>query len=49
MCTSFPHVGVGKTSGDSSVTHLLFGDGPTAASFISSHSSSPGETIHVGM
>ena len=49
MCTSFPHVGVVKTPGDSSVTHLLFGDGPMAVLLISSHSSTPGETIHVGV
>ena len=45
MCTSFPHVCVVKTSGDSSVTHLLFGDSPMVVSFISSDSSTPGETI----
>ena len=45
--TSFPHVGVVKTSGDSGVTHLLFEDGPTVVSIISFLSSTPGETIHV--
>ena len=29
------------------MTHLLFGDGPTAVSFICSYSSTPAETIHV--
>ena len=47
MCTSFPHVGVVKTSGDSSVTHLLFGDGPTVVFISSFLSSTPGGTIHV--
>ena len=44
---SLAHVGVVKTSGDSSVTHLLFGDGPTVVSIISFLSSTPRETIHV--
>ena len=35
MCTSFPHFGVVKTSGDSIVTHVLFGDGPTVVSILS--------------
>ena len=47
MCTSFSHIVVVKTSGDSSVTHLLFGDGPTMVWIISFHSSTPGETILV--
>ena len=34
-------------SGDSSVTHLLFGDGPTVVSIISFLSFDPGEAIHV--
>ena len=40
-------VGLVNTSGDSGVTHLLFGDGLTVVSIISFESSTPGETIHV--
>ena len=45
--TSFPHVGVVKTSGDSNVSQLLIGDGPAEVLIISFLSTTPGGTICV--